>query len=84
MEREYLKTETFPLLQVVNRIQKLRKKVGLEPTDVVEVYFKSSDENESVLQQVLNSQVSLLPWLSDLCKYCYYTKSGNLNNILDK
>ncbi|KAI6695906.1 hypothetical protein NL676_023616 [Syzygium grande] len=46
--------------EVVNRIQKLRKKVGLEPTDVVEVYFKSSDENESVLHQVLNSQESYI------------------------
>ena len=42
--------------EVVNRIQKLRKKVALEPTDVVEVYFESLDEDKSVLQQVLNSQ----------------------------
>ncbi|TXG72868.1 hypothetical protein EZV62_001447 [Acer yangbiense] len=42
--------------EVVNRIQKLRKKVALEPTDVVEVYFESLDEDISVSQQVLNSQ----------------------------
>jgi hypothetical protein len=46
-------------LQVVNRIQKLRKKVGLEPTDAVEVYFESLDEDKSISQQVLNSQVML-------------------------
>lgn len=42
--------------EVVNRIQKLRKKIALEPTDVVEVYFESLDEDKSVSQQVLNSQ----------------------------
>jgi len=46
-------------LQVVNRIQKLRKKTGLEPTDAVEVYFESLDEDKSISQQVLNSQVML-------------------------
>ncbi|XVF08373.1 hypothetical protein REPUB_Repub06bG0221000 [Reevesia pubescens] len=42
--------------EVVNRIQKLRKKAGLEPMDMVEVYFESLDEDMSVIQQVLNSQ----------------------------
>ncbi|KAI5558184.1 hypothetical protein BDE02_17G022700 [Populus trichocarpa] len=42
--------------EVVNRIQKLRKKTGLEPTDAVEVYFESLDEDRSISQQVLNSQ----------------------------
>ncbi|KAF2300184.1 hypothetical protein GH714_010457 [Hevea brasiliensis] len=42
--------------QVVNRIQKLRKKVALEPTDVVDVYFESLDEDKSKLERVLNSQ----------------------------
>ncbi|GMH28561.1 hypothetical protein Nepgr_030404 [Nepenthes gracilis] len=42
--------------EVVNRIQKLRKKTGLEPTDVVEVYFKLLDKDVSTLQQVLDSQ----------------------------
>ncbi|KAJ9178386.1 hypothetical protein P3X46_010273 [Hevea brasiliensis] len=42
--------------EVVNRIQKLRKKVALEPTDVVDVYFESLDEDKSKLERVLNSQ----------------------------
>ncbi|KAK8512130.1 hypothetical protein V6N12_031858 [Hibiscus sabdariffa] len=42
--------------EVVNRIQKLRKKAGLEPTDMVEVYFESLDEDRLAIQQVLNSQ----------------------------
>ncbi|KAK6914590.1 Methionyl/Valyl/Leucyl/Isoleucyl-tRNA synthetase, anticodon-binding, partial [Dillenia turbinata] len=42
--------------EVVNRIQKLRKKLALEPTDMVEVYFKSLDEDKSISQQVLSSQ----------------------------
>lgn len=46
------------MLKIVNRIQKLRKKSGLEPTDFVEVYFESLDKGESVSQQVLNSQVT--------------------------
>ncbi|CAI9785783.1 unnamed protein product [Fraxinus pennsylvanica] len=42
--------------EVVNRVQKLRKKAALEPTDMVEVYFKSLDENKSKLQEILESQ----------------------------
>ncbi|GMJ13010.1 hypothetical protein like AT4G10320 [Hibiscus trionum] len=42
--------------EVVNRIQKSRKKAGLKLTDMVEVYFESLDEDKSVIQQVLNSQ----------------------------
>ncbi|KAL0890842.1 hypothetical protein Bca101_014825 [Brassica carinata] len=42
--------------EIVNRVQKLRKKSGLEPTDFVDVYIESLDEDESVLQQVLSSQ----------------------------
>ncbi|CAH1426936.1 unnamed protein product [Lactuca virosa] len=42
--------------EVVNRIQKLRKKSALEPTDIVEVYFKSLDEDTSVTAQILKSQ----------------------------
>ncbi|XP_038711378.1 isoleucine--tRNA ligase, cytoplasmic-like [Tripterygium wilfordii] len=42
--------------EVVNRIQKLRKKVALEPTDMVEVYFNSLDEGKSSVEQVLKSQ----------------------------
>lgn len=45
-------------LQVVNRIQKLRKKAALEPTDLVEVFFKSLDEDKTVSQQILESQVT--------------------------
>lgn len=48
------------LLQVVNRIQKLRKKAGLEPTDLVEVFFESLDADKSVLKQILESQVTSL------------------------
>ncbi|XP_052173832.1 isoleucine--tRNA ligase, cytoplasmic [Diospyros lotus] len=42
--------------EVVNRIQKLRKKAALEPTDMVEVYFKSLDKDKSISHQILNSQ----------------------------
>uniref|UniRef100_A0A2N9ESV9 isoleucine--tRNA ligase n=1 Tax=Fagus sylvatica TaxID=28930 RepID=A0A2N9ESV9_FAGSY len=46
--------------EIVNRIQKLRKKAGLEPTDIVEVYFKSLDEDKSLSERVLNSQDSYI------------------------
>ncbi|KAJ4954492.1 hypothetical protein NE237_011275 [Protea cynaroides] len=46
--------------EVVNRVQKLRKKAGLEPTDIVEVYFESLDDNNTKLQHVLNSQESYI------------------------
>ncbi|XP_059654270.1 isoleucine--tRNA ligase, cytoplasmic-like [Cornus florida] len=42
--------------EVVNRIQKLRKKAALEPTDTVEVYFRSLDKDKSVSQRILDSQ----------------------------
>lgn len=42
--------------EIVNRIQKLRKKAALEPTDMVEVYYHSLDEDRSISQKVLNSQ----------------------------
>ncbi|KAH9624724.1 hypothetical protein KSS87_015623, partial [Heliosperma pusillum] len=41
---------------IVNRIQKLRKKASLEPTDVVEVYFSPLEKDASTLKQVLSSQ----------------------------
>ncbi|XP_075511214.1 isoleucine--tRNA ligase, cytoplasmic [Primulina tabacum] len=42
--------------EVVNRIQKLRKKVALEPSDIVEVFFKSLDNDKTVFQDIINSQ----------------------------
>ncbi|KAL5168854.1 Isoleucine--tRNA ligase, cytoplasmic [Glycine soja] len=46
--------------EIVNRIQKLRKKVALDPTDMVEVYFESLDDDKSVSQRVLHSQESYI------------------------
>ncbi|KAG2726074.1 hypothetical protein I3760_01G095100 [Carya illinoinensis] len=46
--------------EIVNRIQKLRKKAALEPTDIVEVYFKSLDEDKSLSERVLSSQDSYI------------------------
>ncbi|MCL7025555.1 hypothetical protein MKW94_001011 [Papaver nudicaule] len=57
--------------EIVSKIQKLRKEAGLEPTDMVNVYYESLDGDKSVLQNVVNSQESyirdslgspLLPW----------------------
>lgn len=42
--------------EIVNRIQKLRKKAALEPTDLVEVFFKSLDKDETNSQEILESQ----------------------------
>ncbi|KAL6500234.1 hypothetical protein OROHE_025600 [Orobanche hederae] len=46
--------------EIVNRIQKLRKKAGLEPSDMVEVYFEPLDEDKSVSERVLHSQRSYI------------------------
>ena len=54
----------------MNRIQKLRKKAALEPTDIVEVYFNALDEDKSLSERVLNSQVILS---------CIYTRAFYLN-----
>ncbi|KAH9303151.1 hypothetical protein KI387_014734, partial [Taxus chinensis] len=42
--------------EIVNRVQKLRKKAGLEPTDSVEIYFEPSEEDKAVLMRVVESQ----------------------------
>ncbi|GKC81849.1 isoleucine--tRNA ligase, cytoplasmic, partial [Tanacetum coccineum] len=42
-------------LTVVNHVQKLRKKSGLAPTDSVEVYFSSLDDDKSVSARILQS-----------------------------
>ncbi|RWW57029.1 hypothetical protein BHE74_00036212 [Ensete ventricosum] len=46
------------LSQVVNRIQKLRKKAGLEPTDIVELYYESLEKDEKILEKIVNSQAN--------------------------
>ncbi|KAL4373845.1 hypothetical protein AHAS_Ahas05G0122500 [Arachis hypogaea] len=46
--------------EIVNRIQKLRKKIALEPTDMVEVYFESLDGDKNLSQRVLHSQASYI------------------------
>lgn len=50
--------------EVVNRVQKLRKKAGLEPTDTVEVYFdvhtNVPGSDPSVLQRVFESQTNYM------------------------
>ncbi|KAG6398056.1 hypothetical protein SASPL_139509 [Salvia splendens] len=42
--------------EIVNRVQKLRKKGALEPTDLVEVFFRSLDEDETTCREILDSQ----------------------------
>ncbi|CAH9122288.1 unnamed protein product [Cuscuta epithymum] len=42
--------------EIINRVQKLKKKSALEPTDAVLVYFKTLDDDNSVSQQVLKTQ----------------------------
>lgn len=73
LKHGYSELLLLKLIQVVNRVQKLRKKAGLEPTDFVEVYYKvlenSVDSSDSsVLRHVFESQVQLpeeiICWLS--------------------
>ncbi|KAL1538304.1 isoleucine--tRNA ligase [Salvia divinorum] len=42
--------------EIVNRVQKLRKKAALEPTEMVEVFFRSLDEDETTCREILDSQ----------------------------
>uniref|UniRef100_A0A0D6QWU0 isoleucine--tRNA ligase n=1 Tax=Araucaria cunninghamii TaxID=56994 RepID=A0A0D6QWU0_ARACU len=46
--------------EIVNRVQKLRKKAGLEPADTVEVYFNPSESDKSVLERVVESQATYM------------------------
>lgn len=50
--------------EIVNRVQKLRKKAGLEPTDFVEIFFEpleSEDgEQSSTLKRVFKTQASYI------------------------
>jgi len=73
---------SFPVLKIVNRIQKLRKKSGLEPTDFVEVYFQSLDEDESVSKQVLVSQVTSFCLLLNSSELKFYLKFTNVSLLV--
>ncbi|XP_068334858.1 isoleucine--tRNA ligase, cytoplasmic-like [Pyrus communis] len=42
--------------EIVRRVQQLRKTAALKPTDVLEAYFESLDQDKSVSQRVLQSQ----------------------------
>ncbi|KAF6150031.1 hypothetical protein GIB67_002813 [Kingdonia uniflora] len=42
--------------EVVNRVQKLRKKAGLEPTDLVEVYIEPINDVNRIVENVIKSQ----------------------------
>ncbi|KMZ60609.1 Isoleucine--tRNA ligase [Zostera marina] len=42
--------------EVVSRIQKLRKKAGLEPTDIVELYFEPLGNNKDHFENIVSSQ----------------------------
>lgn len=48
--------------EIVNRVQKLRKKAGLEPTDLVEIFFESLKSGQEIcpLQRVAESQTSYI------------------------
>ncbi|GKC60096.1 hypothetical protein Tco_1087694 [Tanacetum coccineum] len=51
-------------IKVVNRVQKLRKKSALAPTDSVEVYFSSPDDDKSVSAGILESQHAPNPFIA--------------------
>lgn len=60
--------------QVVNRVQKLRKKAGLVSTDAVDVYVGATDADltscsDSVLRHVLVVQVT-----HPLLRFCWYNQ----------
>ncbi|XP_074580214.1 isoleucine--tRNA ligase, cytoplasmic-like isoform X1 [Curcuma longa] len=42
--------------EVVSRIQKLRKKAGLDLTDVVEVYYEPLGKDKNILEKIVESQ----------------------------
>ncbi|KAJ6810557.1 putative isoleucine--tRNA ligase, cytoplasmic [Iris pallida] len=77
--------------EVINRIQKLRKKSGLEPTDIVEVYYEPLGDDKETLERIIKSQEQYIkdslgsPLLhhtaapSDVCIFCrdeFHGKSG--------
>ncbi|RRT61989.1 hypothetical protein B296_00024918 [Ensete ventricosum] len=39
--------------------EKLRKKAGLEPTDIVELYYESLEKDEKILEKIVNSQIKV-------------------------
>ncbi|KAI9321518.1 isoleucyl-tRNA synthetase [Dichotomocladium elegans] len=46
--------------EVINRVQRLRKKIGLLPTDDINVYYRLTKDPENELQNVLKSQTAIL------------------------
>ncbi|KAF9583789.1 isoleucine--tRNA ligase [Lunasporangiospora selenospora] len=46
--------------EVINRVQRLRKKAGLEPTDMIHMYYEFTQDLNSALEQVIKEQEETL------------------------
>ena len=64
LSRKHIASEPVGLLQIINRVQKLRKKAGLLASDAVDVYIGSSEDSkvstsgrDSPITRVLEAQV---------------------------
>jgi len=42
--------------EIINRVQRLRKKAGLEPTDMIHMYYKFTQDLNNALEQVIKEQ----------------------------
>jgi isoleucyl-tRNA synthetase len=62
-------------VQVVNKIQKLRKTAQLEPTDLIDVYYKPVDDGSSKLEEILQSQASQISQIKFLVSETPFTKT---------
>ncbi|KAJ1979183.1 isoleucine--tRNA ligase [Dimargaris cristalligena] len=62
-----LDTQAYPELaqeglarEVINRVQKLRKKAGLQPTDSIDMYYEVVDDAEHLVEGILATQQDFL------------------------
>ena len=46
--------------EVINRVQRLRKKAGLLPTDDIKMYYRLTNDPENVLETVMKTQTAVL------------------------
>jgi len=46
--------------EIINRVQRLRKKAGLEPTDMIHMYYDFTQDMNQALEQVIQEQEETL------------------------
>ncbi|CAG8601089.1 3576_t:CDS:10, partial [Paraglomus occultum] len=70
--------------EVVNRVQRLRKKAGLQPTDAVTAYYKIMDDPNDQIQKVMDTQSAVIIKTLKRSLKPYHEKSDEAEVIIEE